>query len=105
MWAGRQERGTRARFPMLPVPLDGLVCGRAGVPLPDLLFHVLLLIRPRTSRILAAKAAAAPLPKRAQALLKSPRDLGALAASTAPGYWSVALYHGGGGPMPSSPRW
>lgn len=86
MWAGRQERRTRARFPMLPVPLDGLVCGWAGVPLPDLLFHVLLPIRPQTSWILAAKAAAAPLLKRAQALLKSPRDLGALAASTAPGY-------------------
>lgn len=74
------------------------------VSLPDLLFHVLLPTRPQTSWVSAAKAAAAPLLKRAQALLKSPRDLGALAASTAPGYWSVVLYHGGGVPMPSSPH-
>lgn len=36
---GREAGGGRSGvFPVLPVPLDGLVCGQATLPLPDLIF-------------------------------------------------------------------
>lgn len=44
---GQGGRSGDTCFPVFPVPLDGLVCGQAVIPLPEPLFHILLpLTRP-----------------------------------------------------------